>query len=153
MPLRVALNVSDQEIRHQCLSLLQAQGLISVQPIPEGVPLMDALRHQHRDLLILSLDNQPDEEVRYLIGLVVNSFSDTRVLLLVPEASEETVLEALTVGARGYLTYGQIDEFLTKAVEKVCEGEAWVPRKMVSRILDRLVEFSDLKGSSAVFVR
>jgi DNA-binding NarL/FixJ family response regulator len=50
-------------------------------------------------------------------------------------------LAALSNGARGYLKEKAISSFLPKAVRQVEAGEAWVPRKMVGKIVDRLARY------------
>ena len=62
----------------------------------------------------------------------------TKMILLTRRASEATILEALSIGARGYLKETDIRAFLPQAVRQVEAGEAWVPRKMVLKIVDRL---------------
>jgi DNA-binding NarL/FixJ family response regulator len=62
----------------------------------------------------------------------------TKMILLTRRASETAILEALSIGARGYLKETDISAFLPQAVRQVEGGEAWVPRKMELKILDRL---------------
>ena len=47
------------------------------------------------------------------------------------------MLEALASGARGYLEMSAIEIFLARAVRVIDAGKAWVPRKMVAKIMDR----------------
>jgi DNA-binding NarL/FixJ family response regulator len=62
----------------------------------------------------------------------------TKTILLTRRASAIPILEALSNGALGYLTEKAVNSFLPKAVRQVEAGEAWVPRKMAARIVDRL---------------
>jgi DNA-binding NarL/FixJ family response regulator len=62
----------------------------------------------------------------------------TKMILLINRASENAILEALSTGARGYLKEREISALLPQAVRQVEAGEAWVPRKMEAKILDRL---------------
>jgi DNA-binding NarL/FixJ family response regulator len=48
------------------------------------------------------------------------------------------MIEALSCGVRGYLEEEALITFLPKAVRCVDAGEAWVPRSMVARIIERL---------------
>ena len=61
-------------------------------------------------------------------------------------ASEARTLEALAHGARGYLDKALLTTFLARAVRVVDAGEAWVPRKMVARIMDRLAGLTTWAG-------
>jgi DNA-binding NarL/FixJ family response regulator len=66
----------------------------------------------------------------------------TKMIVLTRRASETPILEALSNGARGYLNEKAISSFLPKAVRQVEAGEAWVPRKMVAKIADRVARHS-----------
>ena len=61
------------------------------------------------------------------------------MILLTRRASEAAILEALSIGVRGYLKETDINAFLPQAVRQVEAGEAWLPRKMELKIVDRLV--------------
>jgi DNA-binding NarL/FixJ family response regulator len=74
----------------------------------------------------------------------------TKMILLTRRASESPILEALSNGARGYLKETAINSFLPKAVRQVEAGEAWVPRKMVSKIVDRLARHTALEEELAI---
>ena len=66
----------------------------------------------------------------------------TRVILLTRRASQVRILAALSCGARGSLEMRLLRRFLAKAVRVVAANEAWVPRKMVARILDHLARLA-----------
>ncbi len=67
----------------------------------------------------------------------------TKMILLINRPSENAILEALSIGARGYLKEREISAFLPQAVRQVADGEAWVPRKMELKIVDRLALNAD----------
>jgi two-component system NarL family response regulator len=73
----------------------------------------------------------------------------TKVILLTDKDSEACTLEALAYGARGYLDKSELVTFLPRAVRVVDGGEAWVPRKMVARIMDRLASLTIWAGKTA----
>jgi len=66
----------------------------------------------------------------------------TQVLLLTHQALEARTLEVLCRGARGYLEKRTLRTYLARAIRAVDAGEAWVPRKMVAKLMDRLVRLS-----------
>ena len=66
---------------------------------------------------------------------------DTTVVLLAHTVSEEEFLQAVRVGAAGYLPEGIPPERLPAVVESVLRGEAVVPRALVRRLFD---EFRNL---------
>ena len=61
----------------------------------------------------------------------------TRVVLLADDLTEEDqLMHALAIGARGYLGRDEIQLHLASAVRGVDQGEAWVPRKMLGKMLE-----------------
>ena len=77
-----------------------------------------------------------------LIAVVRRKSSRTRVILLVGRASEERILEALSHGAVGCVTKKNVARFLPEALEAVSSGEAWMSRKLIPKIMDRLADFT-----------
>lgn len=77
-----------------------------------------------------------------LISVLRRRSSRSRVILLVGRASEDRIVEALSHGAVGCVTKKEIPIFLPKALEAVAAGEAWMSRKLVPKIVDRLAGFS-----------
>jgi DNA-binding NarL/FixJ family response regulator len=77
-----------------------------------------------------------------LLHLFRRSSPDTRILVLTGQTSQAALLDAIAHGAHGCLNRRQIRAFLPKAVRKVDQGEPWVSRKMVPRIIDALMRIS-----------
>ena len=77
---------------------------------------------------------------------------NARRTLLTARTSETLVLDALAHRAAGYLDAKSLRAFLEKTVRVVDAGEAWVPRWMVAKVVDRLRACSEphLRVSSAV---
>ncbi len=92
-------------------------------------------------ILLLALTLTPRDGVAVLPALRRKS-PRSRVILLTRRASEARILDALSPGVWGYLDARALETFLAKAVRKVDAGEAWVPRKMVARVVDRLARFA-----------
>ncbi len=77
-----------------------------------------------------------------LLRVIRQKSPRTQVLLLTHRAPEARTLEALCHGARGYLEKRTLRTYLARAIRAVDAGEAWVPRKMVAKIMDRLVHLT-----------
>jgi DNA-binding NarL/FixJ family response regulator len=84
-----------------------------------------------------------------LLPIFLRSSPNTKVIVLTGQSSGAALLDALSHGARGYLTRRRLRAFLPKAVRKVAEGEAWVPRKVLPRIIERLAQLA-AGGSSGL---
>jgi DNA-binding NarL/FixJ family response regulator len=70
-----------------------------------------------------------------ILPLVRYQSPTTKIILLGERASRTRLLNALSLGARGYLRKAVAGNFLPKAVRVVGEGDVWVPRTIVSTIL------------------
>ena len=76
-----------------------------------------------------------------LISVLRRKSSRTRVILLVGQAPENRILEALSHGAVGCVSKKNIGRFLPEALEAVAAGEAWMSRTLIPKIMDRLAAF------------
>jgi DNA-binding NarL/FixJ family response regulator len=67
------------------------------------------------------------------------SHPKTQIIFLCDEADQVKLLDAFRHGASGYLETKDREAFLAKAIQAVSDGEAWVPRQFVSKIVERLM--------------
>jgi len=100
----------------------------------EAVAAVERLRPD-----ILLVDRDPPGIGGVEILPVVRWWSpNTRVIVCSGCGDDATVVEALELGARGYIVkYDGTD--MIKAVRAVQHGEVWARRRVVARLLDRLV--------------
>jgi DNA-binding NarL/FixJ family response regulator len=144
MPSSITVVVAERQRtgREACHRLLDRErGIRVVGDVRSGLEAINAMgRHRPRILLLdLTLARTGG---RPLIPALRQKSPHTRVILLTDGESPARTLEALSQGARGYLDRSLLDVFLTRAVRVVDAGEAWVPRKMVARIMDRLANLT-----------
>jgi DNA-binding NarL/FixJ family response regulator len=62
-----------------------------------------------------------------------------RQIVIGPENDDELVLEAVTAGARAYLSSSADPHTVRMAIDIVVSGSIWAPRKLLSRLIDRLL--------------
>ncbi len=67
---------------------------------------------------------------------------DIRSIVIGPEGDEELVLTAITAGARAYLGLSAGPEMVRQAIDVVTSGSIWAPRRLLSRLIDRLLGVS-----------
>lgn len=77
-----------------------------------------------------------------LVSVLRRKSARTRVILLVGRAPEAKILEALSHGAVGCVTKKDLARFLPEALVAVSSGEAWMSRKLIPKIMDRLAAFT-----------
>jgi len=129
--------------RALCRSLLPPAGGIGVvAEVDVGEAVLAAVARLRPQMLLLDLQRPRLDALAALPRIRLQS-PRTRVILLTSRRTPTAlILEGLRRGARGYLDRAALRPFLLKAVRAVDAGEAWVPRQMVSRILDQLARVS-----------
>jgi len=129
--------------RALCKSLLEpAGGITVVADVEAGPAALAALARLRPQVLVLDLQ-RPRLDVLACLPHIRLQSPRTRVILLTSRRTPTAlILEGLRRGARGYLDRAALRPFLSKAVRALSAGEAWVPRQMVSRILDQLARVS-----------
>jgi DNA-binding NarL/FixJ family response regulator len=138
LPVTVVIADGDKTSRARSLNILQAENGISVVGVArnglEAVLAADGLK-PHILLLNLNLFKGKGDN---LLRTLRRKSPRTRMILLTRRAFKGPMLEVLSQGALGYLNERAISTHLPKAVRQVEAGEAWVPRRMAVRIVDRL---------------
>ena len=123
--------------RATCQRLLQPEKKIKVVgEARSGLEAMTAAAKLKPRVLLL--DPSVAGEGVSLVSTILEKSPKTRIILLSERASDADILDALSQGALGYLARPALPTYLTKAVRAVAAGEAWVPRRMVGRLIDQL---------------
>ncbi len=127
-------------------------GKLEKQLMGAGVHIVGSSEHLH-DALPLLEKQQPRvlimdfaEQAEISLGLIrmINIKNAAGKILLISNfTDEELILDGVTVGAKGYLEQEACGIFLVKAIEAIALGEAWLSRKTVAALLERLAEFSE----------
>lgn len=69
--------------------------------------------------------------------------SDLRLIVLGPEGNDKLIMDSILAGARAYLDLKASPRIVRQAVEVVTSGSIWAPRRLLSKMIDRLLEPSD----------
>ena len=90
-------------------------------------------------VMLVNLDLSEDEGHALLLSLRCEC-PETHIVLLTDDFVQESkIIQALEIGARGYLPHETVQMYLSRAIQVVGRGEAWVPRKMLGNIMDRVL--------------
>jgi DNA-binding NarL/FixJ family response regulator len=65
-----------------------------------------------------------------------------RLIVIGPENNDNLVLESILAGARAYLDLKASPQVVHQALEEVTSGSIWAPRRLLSMLIDRLLEAS-----------
>jgi len=130
---------------------IRLAGLTSIfdQPAEQGqpqlLPVVGAMRELLADptleYLVFDLHATPGglaalESIRRLRPTL-------RLIVIGPEGDDELVLSAIVAGARAYLDLTAGPEVVRQAVNIVTTGSIWAPRRLLSRLIDRLLNITD----------
>jgi DNA-binding NarL/FixJ family response regulator len=137
-PIRVGL-LADEPIRRAGLvSIFEDQGAAGQAPLQATICSLDeVLLGAQVEYLIVDLNSAT-------VGLeTLEAIRRARpgILLIVigPEGNDELVMESIIAGARGYLDATVGAQAVRQAIEVVTGGSIWAPRRLLSKLIDRLL--------------
>jgi DNA-binding NarL/FixJ family response regulator len=110
-------------------------GLQVVESVGSGRAALGAARRLCPRVLLLDL-GLPDLSGLEVLARLGEESAAPAALVLTGDEAEETELEAVQRGARGFLGKSQAGPALTKAIRAVAAGETWLPPRLVQRIVD-----------------
>lgn len=124
-----------------------------VQRVSNLLDLVQVCEEVKFDALLLDIDLRGLNLTKVLQLLKKNK--NAKVILIVDnDYNENTLISAIRSGVRGYLLKNTESKHLTKAIKSVNDGELWVERKMMVKVLDAFSSSSKMKGKkikSAVY--
>ena len=72
-----------------------------------------------------------------------------RQIVIGPAQDDELVLDAIVAGARAYLDSSASPETVRQAIEAVVGGSIWAPRRLLSKLIDRLLAVPESSMTTA----
>lgn len=137
-PIRIGV-VAEEPIR--------LAGLSSIfdQPGREGRAQMVPVQGTLRELLArpalkyLVVDMQSWSKGMSALETIRRVRPDARMIVIGPSGNDELVLKCIIAGARAYLDLSVGPETVREAVEIVTQGSIWAPRRLLSKLIDRLL--------------
>lgn len=147
-PIRIGV-ISDEPIR--------LAGLSSVFDIPgrEGHSQLVPVPGQMRDLLAqpalkyLVVDLQSAGNGTKALETIRRARPDIRMIVIGPAGNEDLVINSIIAGARAYLDISANPETVRDAVEIVTQGSIWAPRRLLSKLIDRLLNNPEAMSATA----
>ncbi len=74
---------------------------------------------------------------------------DLRLVVIGPAGNDELVMDSIIAGARAYLDSTAGPQLVRNAIEVVTEGSIWAPRRLLSKLIDRLLKSPDTSLTTA----
>lgn len=137
-PIRIGV-VSDEPIRLAGLSSVfdipGKEGHSQLVPVPG--PVHDLLAQPALKYLVVDMKTAGNG-IKAL-ETIRRARPDIRMIVIGPAGNEELVMNSIVAGARAYLDISANPETVRDAVEIVTQGSIWAPRRLLSKLIDRLL--------------
>jgi DNA-binding NarL/FixJ family response regulator len=138
---------------------IRLAGLISIfdlaaeQGQPQLLPVVGALPEllAEQSLGYLVVDLQAEWGGLEVLDSIRRLRPKLRLIVIGPENDDELVLNAIVAGARAYLDLKADPEIVRNALNIVTSGSIWAPRRLLSRLIDRLLNVSDTSLTNSDF--
>jgi DNA-binding NarL/FixJ family response regulator len=135
--------VSDEPIRLEGLAYILEQS--SLPGIPRLLPIAGSIDEllEHPTVEYLLLDLHSAKDGIEVLDAVRRARPSIRLIVIGPEGNDELVLESIVAGARAYLDLNADADAVRGAIETVTAGSIWAPRRLLSKLIDRLLKGPD----------
>jgi DNA-binding NarL/FixJ family response regulator len=145
-----AANLSPDAIRIGVVAdePIRMAGLASIfdQPAEKGKPqlapvigsLAELLLGSELEYLVIDLHASPGG--LEILESIRQVRPNIRLIVIGPEGDDELVMSSVVAGARAYLDLTAGPEVVRQAVEIVTSGSIWAPRRLLSKLIDRLLK-------------
>ncbi len=124
------------------ITLEEIHGVSLIEADLDGLLAADVL-----DLAVISL--MVPAETLTTIERLRAGIPAIRIIVMSEEGDDESVIAAISAGAKGYLQDTATPEEVGRAVEVVASGSIWAPRRPLSMLVDRMVDGGTLSARSA----
>ena len=138
-PIEIGL-VSDHPIRVQgLLSIFDQPGLFGNSPLrPIAGTLSEMLSRSTIEYLLIDMNESVGGTL--VLESIRRARPALRIIVIGPEGNDELVLESIIAGARAYLDLTADITRVRQAIETVTAGSIWAPRRLLSKLIDRLLK-------------
>lgn len=141
-PIHIGL-VSDEPIRLEGLISIfdQPASLGNGSMLPITGSLAEMLAHPTLEYLVVDLHRTPDGQA--ILESIRRARPALRLIVIGPEGNDELVMESIIAGARAYLDLSADTHTVRQAIEVVTGGSIFAPRRLLSKLIDRLLKQPD----------
>ena len=127
---------NDTELTNRISSILDESFSIAITTNPGGIA---RLTGQSNPLLVMLDPSLFNDTLQAMVTETINHAPQTRVIILEDEENKPVDQLALfKSGAHGFLSRTISPALMLKAAHAVCNGEIWVPRKLITELIGEL---------------
>lgn len=148
-PIRIGL-VAEEPIRREgLLSVFDLPGKGNLPPLcPVPGTLHELLAHTDLHYLVLDLNSMAGYSET--LEVIRHERPDVRLIVIGPANDDQVVISSIIAGARAHLDLNANPETVRLAIEVVVSGSIWAPRRLLSRLIDRLLTNTDTSLTAGV---
>ena len=147
-PIRIGL-IAGEPIRLEGLTSifdeLPAPGRPQLRPIIGT--MQELLANPALDYLVVDLNSSLGSLAT--LESVRRTRPSIRQIVIGPENDDEMVLEAIIAGARAWLDSSASPQTVRQAIDVVVSGSIWAPRRLLSKLIDRLLAVPESSPANA----
>jgi len=107
----------------------------------DEIQALNAAEQYQPELIFLNYLVRGEQTPEY-IQLLLEVAGDSKLVVIGSDTSEDEIFRCLLTGAKGYQDKQQLPHYINKLIQVVAQGEAWISRKMVARVLDTIWQFN-----------
>lgn len=133
--IRVLITDEHNLFREGVRMILSRHSQIKV--VGEAIPGNDTIKKigsLKPDIVLLDIDNS-QTDLLDVINDIKQKSSSTKILFLTSKIPGDGIYKALRSGANGYILKDSNATELVKAIQSVQEGELWLERKMITKMI------------------
>ena len=126
-------------IREGIKQLLEFDGSIDViEQASDGAECLEKLQHVQPDILLLDI-NMPNVNGIEVLQEIKKKNIPVKVLMLTVHSEAEYLVQAVDIGANGYILKDSGSEELKKAIQSVMDGDSYIQPSLIPSLNSRLV--------------
>ena len=139
MSIKVMLTDDHALMREGIKHLLEFDGSIKViEEASDGIECLQKLEKIHPDILLLDI-NMPNVNGIEVLEEIKKKNIPVKVLMLTVHSEVEYLVQAVDIGANGYILKDSGSEELKKAIQSVMEGDSYIQASLIPSLNSRLV--------------
>ena len=126
-------------IREGIKQLLEFDGSIDViEQASDGAECLEKLQHVQPDILLLDINMHKVNGIEVLEEIKKKNIP-VKVLMLTVHSEAEYLVQAVDIGANGYILKDSGSEELKKAIQSVMDGDSYIQPSLIPSLNSRLV--------------
>jgi DNA-binding NarL/FixJ family response regulator len=123
--------------QQETLARLIPTGRLSVRFFDDPLAAYQFIETSRPAIVFVGFELLNDDAARY-IEYLYRIIPQSPIILTAGQLEDDKILDCLARGARGFLKNNEAEKFIDKLISVVLNGEAWVSRRLVVKLLQRL---------------